>query len=154
MRRARGRPHVLILVIGLAVGILVGTSVMMAQGCAMCSTSVANSTQAAQATRTLRSAILMLLIPTVTLFLAIFFIAFRMRNSFRSFAASDSVILTEARGSSDRTSFENDAVAEEIEPGMSGMFPTATPSSHLENRSLPFDPSVVKRSDDAQRRVA
>ncbi len=67
--------------------------VSFAQGCAMCYTSVANSTQAQQARHTLNAAILFLLIPAASLFVAIFLIAYRYRNFFRE-PSSESTILS------------------------------------------------------------
>ncbi|MDD5544785.1 MAG: hypothetical protein PHX83_16585 [Acidobacteriia bacterium] len=63
---------------------LTGTAALSwAQGCAMCYTSVANSTQAQQARTTLAHAILLLLVPAVTLFVGAFALAYRYRNSFQ-----------------------------------------------------------------------
>lgn len=66
----------------LVVILLLLSSSLFAQGCAMCYTSMANSTIAQQAKHTLNAAILVLLIPAASLFVAIFALAFRYRNSF------------------------------------------------------------------------
>lgn len=54
----------------------------------MCYTSVANSDQVNQAKGTLNRAILMLLVPPVTMFVGIFVLAYRLRDKFRGEAAS------------------------------------------------------------------
>lgn len=52
-----------------------------AQGCAMCRTAAAAANEAGQ--KTLDLAILVLLIPTVSIFLAVFYWAYRRRNQTR-----------------------------------------------------------------------
>lgn len=65
------------------VTVLFWASTVWGQGCAMCYTSVTNSTQAKQAKSTINRAILILLVPPVTMFVGIFWIAYKSRNKFR-----------------------------------------------------------------------
>lgn len=66
----------------LLAAVLVFSSSLFAQGCAMCYTSIANSNLSQQAKHTLNAAILVLLVPAASLFVGIFALAYRYRNSF------------------------------------------------------------------------
>jgi hypothetical protein len=92
MRHFRSARRFLVVIIGL--WLLFSAAVQYGQGCAMCYTSMANSTQAKRAEKTLNAAILILLLPAATIFIGIFLVAYRYRNAFNSDAGSETLSLS------------------------------------------------------------
>ena len=92
MKHFRSARRILIVIIGL--WLLLSAAVQFGQGCAMCYTSMANSTQAKRAEKTLNTAILILLLPAATIFVGIFLTAYRYRNAFNSDSTSDTMSLS------------------------------------------------------------
>ena len=70
--------------------VLLSAASLYGQGCAMCYTSVANSTQAKQAKNRLDAAILILLLPAATIFAGTFLVAYKYRNAFNPVGGADS----------------------------------------------------------------
>jgi hypothetical protein len=92
MKPFRSTRRFLVVIIGL--WLLLSAAVQFGQGCAMCYTSMANSTQAKRAEKTLNAAILILLLPAATLFVGIFLLAYRYRNAFSSDVGSETLSLS------------------------------------------------------------
>lgn len=84
-----------------ALGVLFASTLNFAQGCALCYTSMANSTQAQQAKTTLNTAILILLIPAITMFTGIFLLAYKYRSSFNNTAESENPSFAEFESDSE-----------------------------------------------------
>ncbi|MBZ5536500.1 MAG: hypothetical protein LAO31_11135 [Acidobacteriia bacterium] len=92
MKHFRSARRSLVVFIGL--WLLLSAAVQYGQGCAMCYTSMANSTQAKRAEKTLNAAILILLLPAATMFAGIFLVAYKYRNAFNSEAGSETLSLS------------------------------------------------------------
>jgi hypothetical protein len=65
---------------GVVLGLAASTSTALAQ-CAMCRAALGNSTEAANASSGMNLAVLVLLIPPVALFCALFIVAYRLRKA-------------------------------------------------------------------------
>jgi heme/copper-type cytochrome/quinol oxidase subunit 2 len=92
MKHFRSARGFLVVIIGL--WLLLSAAVQYGQGCAMCYTSMANSTQAKRAEKTLNAAILILLLPAATMFAGIFLVAYKYRNAFNSDPGSEMLSLS------------------------------------------------------------
>ncbi|MBZ5552660.1 MAG: hypothetical protein LAO21_08075 [Acidobacteriia bacterium] len=92
MKHFRSARRFLVVIIGL--WLLLSAAALYGQGCAMCYTSMANSTEAKRAEKTLNAAILILLLPAATLFVGIFLVAYKYRNAFNSDAGSETPALS------------------------------------------------------------
>jgi|GEM_PF-4450058 len=82
MRNLNPGKRLIYLIVGL--WLFLSAADIFGQGCAMCYTSVSNSTEAKQAKTTLNAAILILLIPAAAMFTGTFLLAYRYRNVFNS----------------------------------------------------------------------
>lgn len=80
--------RVAVAILLLAALVLSAAPAAYAQGCSMCRTAAAAANEAQQ--KTMDLAILVLLIPTVSIFLGVFFWAYRRRNQTRAEPSQDS----------------------------------------------------------------
>jgi len=70
----------IVLIIGIAIGLMVAAAGPAMAQCAMCKSAIENSTDAAAASKGLNLAALVLLIPPVTIFAGLFGVFYRYRN--------------------------------------------------------------------------
>jgi hypothetical protein len=70
----------IVLIIGIAIGLMVAAADPAMAQCAMCKSAIENSTDAAAASKGLNLAALVLLIPPVTIFAGLFGVFYRYRN--------------------------------------------------------------------------